>query len=112
MGLFNKLFGEKVEVNYTDQNGTNRTKKVSKSDLDQWKSEGKMTELKTVKVNIAGINGVRIEKWTEEVNVPKETIDKFLDNSTGELYVGEYFEKGEKKQVVMKRDQWEGFKNL
>ncbi len=41
MGLFNKLFGEKVEVNYTDKNGTNRKKKSQNQISISGKQKGK-----------------------------------------------------------------------
>lgn len=68
--------------------------------------------MKTIRTNISGLGGVRIEKWTVGIDIQKESIDKFADQSTGELYVGEFLEKGKPKQFLMPRDKWEDFKNI
>jgi hypothetical protein len=106
MGIFDKLFGEKVEITFTDENGIERSKKVLKSDLEQWERDGRISEMKAVRTNISGIRG-RIEEWTIGVHVEKEAVNDFLDESTGELYVVEAFEKGVPKQTLVHRDTWE-----
>lgn len=77
--------------------------------FDKWLGAKNTATPSVVKVNISGINGIRIEEWT---GVDKEMLDKYLDKSTRELYVGEYFKSGEKVQIMMKREQWDSFKNL
>jgi hypothetical protein len=111
MGLFNKVFGKKVEVTLTDKDGISRTKQILKSDLNKWERDGKLSRMKTIKANVAGLSGVRTEKWTIGIDVPKESVDKYADKLTGELYVGEHNEKGEPIQYLMMKDAWEDYKN-
>ncbi len=112
MGLFKNLFGKKIEITVTDENGISRAKQVLESDLKQWERDGKISMMKTIKANVAGLNGVRIEEWTIGVDVSKESIDKFADKTTGELYVGEHYKKGEPIQYLMMKDAWEDYKNI
>lgn len=112
MGFFKDLFGKKVEITVTDENGISRTKQVLKSDLEQWERDGEISKMKTIRVNIAGLNGVRIEEWTIGIEAQKESIDKFADKSTGELYVGEHYKEGEPIQHFMMKDAWEDYKNI
>ena len=78
MSLFDKLFGEKVDI----------------------------SKMKTVRVNISWLRGVRIEEWTLGIEIERETVNDFLDASTGELYVVEVLESGVPKQHVIKKDRW------
>ncbi len=112
MGLFKDLFGKKIEITVTDENGVSRTKQVLKSDLEQWERDGKITKMKTIRVNIAGLNGVRIEEWTIGTEVQKESIDKFADKSTGELYIGEHYKEGKPIKYFMMKEAWEDYKNI
>ena len=79
MGLFSGLFGKKVDI----------------------------SNMKTVRVNISWLRGVRIEEWTVGIEIDEETVNKFLDGATGELYVLEPLEKGVPKRYVVMKDRWE-----
>ncbi|MBH98131.1 MAG: hypothetical protein CMM56_06725 [Rhodospirillaceae bacterium] len=85
MSMFDKLFGEKVEITFTDENGIERSKKILKSDLEQWERDGRLSIMKKNRVNIVGPNGVRIEEWTVGIEIEKESVNKYLDKSSGEL---------------------------
>ena len=43
MGLFDSLFGKKVTLNLTDNDGKPIKRVVSEKQLEQWKTEGRMT---------------------------------------------------------------------
>ena len=79
MGLFSGLFGKKVDI----------------------------SNMKTVRVNISWLRGVRIEEWTLGIEIERETVNDFLDASTGEWYVGEGLEKGAPTQHVVKKNAFE-----
>ena len=79
MGFLSGLFGKKVDI----------------------------SNMKTVRVNISWLRGVRIEEWTLGIEIERETVNDFLDASTGELYVVEVLESGVPKQHVIKKDKWE-----
>ena len=66
--------------------------------------------MKTIRVNISGLRGVRIEEWTVGIEIEKETVNRFLDESTGELYVAEHLEKGVPQQHVIVKDRWENLR--
>ena len=108
MGLFDK----KVEIEFTDENGIRRTRKVYKKDLDKWEREGKISRTDSIRANIAGLSGIRVEDWIIGEHISQEAVEKFIDRTTGEIYVGEFFEKGKPKQFLMQKVEWEEFKNI
>jgi hypothetical protein len=112
MGLFDQLFGEKIEIEFTDKTGTKRTRKVLRKNLNKWEREGKLSRIDTIRANIAGLSGVRAEDWIIGEYVTKETVAKFMDRTTGEIYVGEFLEKGDPKQFLMPKEKWEEFKKI
>ena len=107
MSLFDKLFGEKIEITFTDENGIERSRKVLKSDWEQWERDGRVSKMKTIRANVSGLRGVRIEEWTVGIEIDEETVNKFLDEATGELYVLEVLEEGVPNRYVIMKDRWE-----
>ena len=112
MGLFSKLFGERVEIEVMDESGVKRMRKVSKTEFGRWEKEGRMSKLPTIRAHISGLHGMRIEEWVVGAHITKQAFEQFKDEATGDLYVGEVLEKGKPKQSIMHKKTWEDLKNI
>jgi len=109
------LFGEKITIEIPGPEGKIIKRKVSKKWLEKMKSEGQAKEIKDEMIRVHMINpvsGDSIEHWTIGKDIDEETVNKFRDPETGDLYALTSFENGQPKRSVLKKDFWEKSKKL
>jgi len=106
MGLLDSLFGKKVTVNFTDSSGKPIKRVVSEKQLEQWKCEGKISVLPTIRVHILDPMGSHIANWEIGKDVTEEIVAKAKDLVTGDLYVMRVYEAGVPKTSVLLKEHW------
>lgn len=115
IGFWDTLFGKKIVMEIPGPNGKIIKRKVSKKWLEKMKEEGQVKEIKDKMIRVHMINpvsGTSVGYWTIGEDVDEETVNKFCDPETGDLYALTSFEKGEPKISVLKKDFWEKSKKL
>jgi len=106
MGLFDSLFGKKVTLNLTDSGGKPIKRVVSEKQLEQWKSEGKISELPTIRVHILDPMGSHTANWQIGKDISEEIVAKAKDPATGDLYAMRVYEAGVPKTSVLPKEHW------
>jgi hypothetical protein len=107
VGIWDSLFGEKVTLEQPDQDGKTMRRQVTKKWLKTMQQEGKIRELRVVRVHVLHPFGNRDLEWVIGQDVDQETVDQFRDSETGDLYAVTHFEEGQPTTSVMKKSFWE-----
>jgi hypothetical protein len=107
VGIWDSLFGEKVSLEIPGHDGTIIRRQVTKRWLESMQQGGKMTQIPSVRVHLIHPAGNRDLDWVIGTDVSQETVDRFRDSETGDLYAMTYFQAGEPKMTVLKRSFWE-----
>ena len=106
VGVFDAVFGKKVTINLTDPEGKPVQRVVTEKWLDKMAEEGKATPV--VPDNVLSVTEEEYRThWTIDKDVSQETVRKFRDEATGELYASLFFREGTPQVVVMTRASWE-----
>ena len=106
MGLFDSLFGKKVTLNLKDNAGNPIQRVVSAKQLEQWKAEGKISVLPTIRVHILDPMGSRTAEWQIGKDIPEAIVAKSKDPATGDLYAMTVYEAGVPKTSVIPKAYW------
>jgi len=111
-GLFDSLFGEKVELELPDKKGNLIRRKITKKYFDQMLNEGKISIAEeSITVNILHpIKGLINESWEIGKDIDNELVNKFKDKTTNSLYAFTVFEDGNLKTALLKKEKWEEMK--
>ncbi len=86
VGIFDALFGRKIEVQIPGPDGAEISRRVSQKWFDSMIHTGEIKPLESVRVNIFHPAGNYAEDWIIGHRVDQESVDKFKDKVTGELY--------------------------
>lgn len=114
-GFWDSIFGKKIIIEVPGPNGQIIKRKVTQRWFEKMKSTGRIKEIKEGMVRVHMINpvsGYSIEHWIVGKDVDVETVNKFRDLKTGDLYAMTAFENGQPKIRVLKKDFWEKTKKL
>ena len=106
MGLFNSLFGKKVTLNLTGDDGKPAKRVVAEKHLEQWKAEGAISAIQMIRVHILDPKGSHSTDWQIGKDISEERVAKSKDPETGELYALRVYEAGVPKTSVMPKVYW------
>ena len=104
MGKSRKATERQVRFQLIDDDGTVRQVKLPKSQVEKWKRQRQTRRLPTVRVNIAGVRGARVEDWIVGKHLSVEDAEKWRDSSTDQLFVEEIFADGKLLRRFKKND--------
>jgi hypothetical protein len=130
MGLWDWLFGEKIEMELPNGQRRMVTKRWMKAMEQQGLIRSVAPEDDTIRVHSIGKtpdfgddihaldewlgNGGKtytIESWTVGVDIPQDQVNKWRDNETGDLYVVYQIVDGKWTFAYCKREVWQRFKS-
>ena len=106
MGLLDSLFGKKVTLNLTGEDGEPIQRTVSEKQLKQWEAEGKISVLPTIRVHILDPKGSHIATWQIGKDISEEIVAKAKDPQTGDLYALRVYEAGVPRTSVLPKAHW------
>ena len=106
MGLIDSLFGKKVTLNQTGDDGKPIKRLVSEKQLKQWEVEGKVSVSPTIRVHILDPMGSHVADWQIGTDISQEIVTKTKDPETGDLYALRVYEAGVPKTSVLPKAHW------
>ncbi len=107
MGILDYLFGKKVEIELTDDDGKTVKRTVAKKELDRLVDKGLAVYGGAVTVHVLDPNeGYYTEEWEVGEDVEPEIVTQFADPAR-ELYVVVAYERGEANYIFAKKEIWE-----
>ena len=113
-GFFDGLFGEKVELEVSQSDGTTKKISVTKAWLRRMESEGKISTSEpppqTIDVHYLGPDGVEVRKWRIGSDISEADHRRKVDSQSGLLYGLIYFEEGIERSQIVPRQAWEAAK--
>jgi len=104
-GVWDSLFGKKVELEIPDGNGGITKRLVTKKWYENMLKEGKLSIIAddTIKVHMLhSIDGYIILEWVIGEDVDRETVMRFTDEQNNELYAMTFLQDGEEKVMIVK----------
>jgi hypothetical protein len=111
VGLWDAIFGEKIEINLSAPDGSPINRKVTKKWLEQMEREGKMSRIERdssqVRVHMLHpSSGYSVEVWTVGTDVDAGTVRQYQDEA-GDIYAITAFKGGKPRVAVIRKDLWE-----
>ena len=71
------------------------------------KAEGQIKDIDAIRVHmIDSVRGYSLGHWVIGENIDEDTVNKFRDITTGDLYAMTHYENGEPKVSVMSKSLW------
>jgi len=110
VGLFDRLFGRKVEIDLSTPEGRPVKRRVTKRWFAKMEEEGKVSQVEkpVVRAHILDPGrGYYVENWIVGEHVPKDTAERFLDPATACLYVLRVWREGEPEVNVVQKVLWD-----
>lgn len=105
VGVWDALFGEKVEIQSTAEDGSPIRRRVTKKWLEMMQRHGTMGPAVRVHM-LHPISGYSVEWWKIGTDVDAKTVSEFQD-AAGDIYALTVFESGKPKVGVFRKDLWE-----
>ena len=108
VGFWDSIFGDKILLELPNSDGKIIKRKVSKRWLEKMKSEGQIKDIDAIRVHMIDPDkGYTIGHWIIGKDIDEDTVNKFRDKNTGDLYAITYYENGEPKVSVMIKSLWD-----
>ena len=106
MGLFDSLFGKKVTLDLTGDDGKRVQRTVAENKLKQWGAEGKLSVFPTIRVHILDPKGSHTADWQIWRDIPEQVVAMAKQPQTGDLYALTVYEAGVPKTSVLPKAHW------
>lgn len=109
VGIFDDLFGKKVELEIPDKDGNIIKRTVTKKWLEKMQATGKI-KINNDVVRVHMSDPMRadpyIVEWAVGKDVSQEAVDRYRDKETGDLYVLIAYVEGERKTMIVTKEYW------
>lgn len=110
-GLWDSLFGEKVDMEVRQDDGSLRAVRVTKAWLEKMQRDGRMSVAKqpanSVHLHICGPDGLEQATMRVGLDVPEDVFKRLVDPGTGALYGVKVYKGGKPEMTLVTRDLWE-----
>jgi hypothetical protein len=110
MGLWKRLFGQRVEVVVVDAHGQRRHKRVTPERMEALRGQGYgVVRLDRVPVRLLdAVNGPSDTEWVVGRDVTRQVVEDHADPETGVLYAVVFYEGLEPRETkITNRAKWE-----
>lgn len=110
VGILDSLFGKRITLETADEKGTIIKREVTKKWLEKMEQEGKMSTINKplIKVHMLHVlNGYKVLYWTIGEDIDENTVHKYKDPKTDDIYATTYFENGDPRVMVLNKQLWE-----
>lgn len=109
VGLWDYLWGDKVTIEIAGPDNELIKRKVTKRWFEVMQREGKMRELENVvRVHMLHVlNGYNIQNWVIGQDIDAETVEKFRDSESDDIYAMTHYKDGEEQTQMLARNLWE-----
>ena len=109
VGLWDYLFGEKVTIEIPDPPNELKKRKVTKKWLERMEHEGLMNKLENVvRVHMLHVlSGYTTQHWVIGEDIDAETVEKFRDSESDDIYAMTHYEQGEEQTHILRKHLWE-----
>jgi len=107
MGILDSLFGKRVEIELTDNDGKTVRRTVARKELDNLVDKGLAVHGGSITVHVLDPkDGYYTEEWEVGEDVEPEIVAQFAGPAR-ELYVLVAYERGEANHIFAKKEIWE-----
>jgi len=110
IGLFDELFGERLEVEVPVSDGRVVKRSVTRKWFEKMQAQGRISGKgkPVIQVHMLEVvKGYYVTTWVIGEDISEETVAKFKDISTGVLYAMTSFKDGQPETHVMTKPFWD-----
>lgn len=110
-GLWDRFFGKKTTLEIPDQDGAIINRVVSIKWLSEMIRQGKITPVDNIILthilDPLAKDGYVAEHWTIGEDVSQDSVDKFINTKTKELYAMVVYKNGEGSTYLLKKEKFD-----
>lgn len=110
-GFFDYLFGKKVTFEITNSEGHIIKRKVTKNWLDRMIASGNISIEKNEMVRAHILDPLAtnpiIENWQIGIDIDQESVDKYKDKHSRDIYVLISYNDGVSTKMIVKKQMWD-----